>query len=68
MPKESRLPGEGNAQRLKMLYLRDIFLKYTNENQSLTRQQIEEKLEDWRGKYICVANVHTTVTAHEDPD
>lgn len=46
MPKESRLPGEGNAQRLKMLYLRDIFLKYTNENQSLTRQQIEEKLAD----------------------
>ena len=25
------------------------------------------KLEDWR-KYICVANVHTTVTTHEDPD
>ena len=28
---------------------------------------LEEKLEDWRGKYICVANVHTTVTAHDDP-
>ena len=28
---------------------------------------IEEKLNDWRGKYICVANVHTTVTAHDDP-
>ena len=27
---------------------------------------IDTKLEDWRGKYICVANVHTTVTAHED--
>lgn len=33
-----------------------------------TLRLIEEKLEDWRGKYICVANVHTTVTAHEDPD
>lgn len=28
---------------------------------------IEENLQNWRGKYICVANVHTTVTAHEDP-
>ena len=32
-----------------------------------TLRLIEEKLEDWRGKYICVANVHTTVTASEDP-
>lgn len=31
-----------------------------------TMQTIEEKLDDWRGKYICVANVHTTVTAHKD--
>lgn len=36
-----------NRQRLKMLYLRDIFLKYTNETQSLTRLQIEEKLADY---------------------
>ena len=28
---------------------------------------VEEHLEDWRGEYICVANVHTTVTAHDDP-
>lgn len=31
-----------------------------------TLRTIEKKLEDWRGKYICVANVHTTVTAHKD--
>lgn len=31
-----------------------------------TVKMIETKLEEWRGKYICVANVHTTVTAHED--
>lgn len=31
-----------------------------------TVQTIEEQLNDWRGKYICVANVHTTVTAHKD--
>lgn len=33
-----------------------------------TLSLIETKLEDWRGKYICVANVHTTVTAHGDAD
>ena len=27
---------------------------------------IESRLEAWRGRYICVANVHTTVTASED--
>ncbi len=46
MPKEKELPVDVNTQRLKMLYLRDIFLKYTSETQSLTRQQIEEKLAD----------------------
>ena len=33
-----------------------------------TLSLIENQLEDWRGKYICVANVHTTVTAHDDAD
>lgn len=33
-----------------------------------TLNLIETKLEEWRGKYICVANVHTTVTAHDDSD
>lgn len=28
---------------------------------------LEEHLDAWRGEYICVANVHTTVTAYEDP-
>ena len=31
-----------------------------------TLHLIEENLPQWRGKYICVANVHTTVTAHDD--
>ena len=34
------------SQRLKLLYLRDIFLKYTNENDSLTRNQITDLLSD----------------------
>ena len=29
---------------------------------------ISEKLNEWRGRYICVSNVHTTVMAHENPD
>lgn len=32
-----------------------------------TVRRIEEHLDDWRGEYICVANIHTTVTAHDDP-
>ena len=39
------ISGNTYAQRLKLLYLKDIFLKYTNDNQALTRTQIEEKLE-----------------------
>lgn len=35
---------------------------------SKTVALIQAQLEEWRGKYICVANVHTTVTAHEDAD
>ncbi len=46
MPNEKNLPAENNIQRLKMLYLRDIFLKYTDDSRSLTRQQIEDKLEE----------------------
>lgn len=32
-----------------------------------TVQCIQDHLERWRGEYICVANVHTTVTAYGDP-
>lgn len=31
-----------------------------------TIRLIDSHLESWRGEYICVANVHTTVTAYED--
>lgn len=33
-----------------------------------TLAQIESNLEEWRSHYICVANVHTTVTAYEDQE
>lgn len=32
-----------------------------------TIADITDNLEKWRGKYICVSNVHTTVMAHDDP-
>lgn len=35
-------------------------------NMSKTIQDITDNLEEWRGKYICVSNVHTTIMAHEN--
>ena len=32
-----------------------------------TVRYIEEHLEELKGQYICVSNVHTTVTAYRDP-
>ena len=33
-----------------------------------TLHLLHNNLERWRGEYICVANVHTTVTAHSQAD
>ena len=33
-----------------------------------TISRITENLRDWKGQYICVSNVHTTVMAHENPE
>lgn len=35
-------------------------------NMEKTVNKIKDNLQEWRGKYICVSNVHTTVTASED--
>lgn len=35
-------------------------------NMQKTIQDITDNLEEWRGKYICVSNVHTTIMAHEN--
>lgn len=37
-------------------------------NMAETIAYIEEHLDDLRGDYICVSNVHTTVTASDDPE
>lgn len=36
-----------SAQRLKLLYLRDIFQKFTSETEALTRNQITDILSDY---------------------
>lgn len=33
-----------------------------------TKNLLKENIDELRGKYICVSNVHTTVTAYENPD
>lgn len=33
-----------------------------------TLRLLAENIQRWRGEYICVANVHTTVTAQDDAD
>ena len=33
-----------------------------------TIQTLTEKRKEWKGQYICVSNVHTTVMAHENPE
>lgn len=38
----------------------------TNMKETIAR--LEEQLEELRGKYICVSNVHTTIMAYEDKD
>lgn len=35
-------------------------------NMEQTVSEISDHLDEWRGKYICVSNVHTTVMAYED--
>ncbi len=48
------------------------YCKILNTNINVTNMQdtldyISENLEELRGNYICVSNVHTTVTAFRDP-
>lgn len=46
MAENNEMNYDATRQRLKMLYLRDIFLKYTDEEHSLTRSQIEQLMEN----------------------
>ncbi len=37
-------------------------------NKETALQYLSDHLDDARGQYICACNVHTTVTAHDDPE
>ncbi len=41
-----------------------VNIAVTNMDQTI--ETITENLEKWKGEYICVSNVHTTVMAHDD--
>lgn len=52
---------------LKMRKTDDILgVKIAVTDMDKTMQDISSHLEQWRGKYICVSNVHTTIMAHDD--
>lgn len=52
--------------RLRRVAVIGVPITATNMNDCLAF--IEDHLGDVRGDYICISNVHTTVTAHDDPD
>lgn len=55
------------ALRLRLFDTSDIMgvnVAVTDMQKTVT--MIQDKLEQWRGEYVCVANVHTTVTAFDD--
>ena len=53
-----------NVQMMDTCNIMGVDIVVTDMEKTL--HLIEDKLPEWRGKYICVANVHTTVTAHDD--
>ena len=53
-----------NVQMMDTCNIMGVDIVVTDMEKTL--HLIEDKLPAWRGKYICVANVHTTVTAHDD--
>ncbi|MDD4851279.1 MAG: WecB/TagA/CpsF family glycosyltransferase [Gemmiger sp.] len=55
---------QGNAKAMATCTIMGVNIAVTDMESTL--QQVEAQLESWRGGYICVANVHTTVTAYED--
>lgn len=60
-------PGGLNLFELSAMKTNDILgVRIAVTNMEKTIQDIRENLDAWRGKYICVSNVHTTVMAHDD--
>ena len=62
-----RLVGGFRTLRLSLFDTSDILgVRVAVTDMEKTVALVESQLENWRGEYICVANVHTTVTASED--
>ena len=62
-----KLVGGFRTLRLSLFDTSDILgVRVAVTDMEKTVALLEDQLEAWRGEYICVANVHTTVTASED--
>lgn len=62
-----RMAGGLRTLRLSLFDTSDILgVRVAVTDMEKTVALVEDQLENWRGQYICVANVHTTVTASED--
>lgn len=64
-----KLLGGFRTLKLRLFDTSDILgVQVAVTDMEKTVALVERELENWRGEYICVANVHTTVTASEDAD
>ena len=62
-----RLVGGFRTLRLNLFDTSNILgVRVAVTDMEKTVALMESQLENWRGEYVCVANVHTTVTASED--
>lgn len=62
-----KLVGGFRTLRLSLFDTSDILgVRVAVTDMEKTVALMESQLENWRGEYVCVANVHTTVTASED--
>lgn len=55
-----------NEEKMKTCNILGTNIAVTNMAETVA--YIEEHIEELRGKYICVSNVHTTVTGYEEED
>lgn len=61
----------GNQHRFPIsaeYYNNILGVKIAATNMNKTIEQIRENLDAWRGQYICVSNVHTTIMAHDNAE
>ena len=51
----------------KLTYCKILGTKINVTNMEDTIAYLTDNLEELKGDYVCVSNVHTTVMAHRDP-